>query len=207
MGGSLFSTPILTTHNLQMGSKSWTVDALIDNGGDPTLAHEGTLTTPAMFAAREGNSRTLASILSKVDSPEAELSKVDEHGNTALHLAALTTGNAMAATAMFKSTPDHTFALIENGNGNTALQVASFYDSSGSFVSILISDDMVRKSINKPAPNGRTALHLAVSHGVKDVVEILLKSGANLDDVAIKIAADKGHEELEEFLKGVRGEL
>ncbi|GMH53156.1 hypothetical protein TrRE_jg13559 [Triparma retinervis] len=191
----------------KMGSKSWTVEALIDNGGDPTLPHEGTLTTPSMFAAREGNSRTLASILSKIESPGAELSKVDEHGNTALHLAALTTGNAMAATAMLKSTPDHAFALIENNNGNTALQVASFYDSSGSFVSTLLSDEGVRESINKEAPNGRTALHLAIAHGIKDVVEILLKSGAKVDGVAVEIASEKGHEDLEEYLRGDGGEL
>ena len=100
-----------------------------------------------------------------------------------------------------KSTPDHDFALIENSNGNTALQVSSFYDSSGTFVAALLASPKVKDTIDKKAPNGKAALHLAASHGVKDVVELLVKHGAKVDEASAKIAADKGHTEVAEFLQ------
>ena len=156
------------------------------------------MTTPCMFAAREGNSITLASILESIPDASEELSKQDEHGNTALHLAALTTGNALVATAMMKATPSTSreWALILNSNGNSALHIASFYDSTGTFVKALLADETVLGTLHQEAPNGHNALHLAVSHGVVEVIEILINFGAMVDETSIEIAESKGHEEV-----------
>jgi ankyrin repeat protein len=162
------------------------VHALIAAGADVFRPHAGTLTTAVHFAAREGNTDTLKALLLEIqaganageDKIAAELAKVDEHGNTALLLAALS-GWTTAANVMFALTPAREWAVMANINGNTALQVGSFFSVSSQFIEALLAEKEIRATIEHGAHlNGRTALILAVSSNKVDNVKALLAHGA-----------------------------
>lgn len=77
--------------------------------------------------------------------------------------------------------------------------MASFYSDSPKFVDTLLADATVRKTVDRMASNGRTALMLAVSANKIENVKSLLANGAKATlssggASAISIAEERGYD-------------
>ncbi|GMI14324.1 hypothetical protein TrVE_jg2181 [Triparma verrucosa] len=195
-------TPIMLA--AKVGSKPSVIKALISAGASISHKHRSG-TTAIMFAAREGEREALKALLEhaqKLGTVDSELTSVDEHGNTPLHLSALQSSCPSCASIMFLSTPSRSFSVLSNANGNTPLQIASFYAVSSHFVDLLLSEKTVKDAIDQPAStNGRTALMLAVSANADHNVISLIKNGADPNFssggvTAIELAKEKGMDHL-----------
>ncbi len=107
---------------------------------------------------------------------------------------------------MLATTPTRDWALLANHNGNTALEVGSFYGSSSAFIDVLLAEGVVRDTIDAGAANGRTALMLAVSGGNVENVKSLLAHGASTTlessgNTAYDISRTMGHQEIRKLLR------
>jgi hypothetical protein len=86
----------------------------------------------------------------------AQLGAVDEHGNTALLLAALK-GHVKIAELLLASGAN---GRAVNGNGNNAWQINSFFCATGRVFVDAIFKHVDSRFIDEQAPNGRNALML-----------------------------------------------
>ncbi len=186
----------------KQGSSAFILDMLIDAGGDIRKAHDGTGTTPLMFASREGNTETVAHLLTKLDKDDVHA--VDEHGNQALHLACLSAFAAQTVKTLVASEfMDEVSIEAANNNGNTPLHLASYYSNENAISAILEKGAQV----DSMAPNKRTALMLAVIADKSSNVKALLLAGAdrNLDGgqgSAISIAKERDLGNIVDILSG-----
>jgi len=191
----------------KLGSKA--MPTLLRAGGSATLWHEATQTSPVHFASREGSWQSLKELLESLDSEAAagEIARGDEHGNNAAHLAALT-GQVSVLTLLRKVAGEGGAAFLTavNGNGNTPLQIACFFNHP-KFTERLLESAPVKLSLGALAPNGRSALMLAASGNCAACVELLLAAGADKSEVGpdgvgpLEIAREKGNAEVVRLLE------
>jgi len=167
---ALYSTPCCEAGSLtalqwaaKCSASRAVVDALLDAGAPHSAPHARTLTTPLMFAAREGSTAAIESLLAH--GAGEGLDAVDEHGNTPLLLAALE-GWAAASQLLLDAGAD---ASVENAQGNVALHVASFYCNGGGDVIEVLAE--AGADLNVRTRSGRTALMFAVGGGSKRAAE------------------------------------
>jgi ankyrin repeat protein len=192
-------------------------EALVELGADLNFIHEDTKTTPLMFAAREGSTDALRALLfsntghSPLQKPQlhsnwgpATLDAIDEHGNTALLLAA-TLGHAEIAQLLLSAGAN---GLVTNKMGNNAWQIAAFYCSGGRSFIDTIFKFVPHDHVDDQAPNGRNALMLAASGGQLDCLQALLENGAIVEvksaadsQTAQEISEAKGHTQITAALR------
>jgi hypothetical protein len=207
---------------LQWAGKKGSANAarvLLQAGADPRLPHFPTGTTPLMFAAREGN---VAAVSEFLQAAAAEpglvaqlLGAVDEHGNSALHLAAF---DCHAKVADLLSSSGETFLSHANAQGATALHIASFYCPTSGSTGPKFARTLLGESELGPTPgvnaltttNGRTALMLAAQRGISSLVEVILVGGADpalvspVDGLtAASMARSAGHTAIAKRLEGI----
>jgi ankyrin repeat protein len=115
--------------------------ALVDLGADLGTAHDGTKTTPMMFASREGSIFALRVLLFSNMEKSSPLEKLalrpgwdpanldarDDHGNTALMLAA-NVGHDEAAELLLTAGCD---GLSLNDRGNSVWQASAWFCGTG----------------------------------------------------------------------------
>ncbi len=149
----------------------------------------------------------------------AEINLQDDAGQTALHVAAAG-GHAATVTALLKAganttltdTNDQTAQQVATAAGHTATATAigtyltsisadawwaAVTRNDASAVTLMLSNGL---EINRQHPQtGRTALHLAASHGHTSLVTLLLEAGAHAtltdtnDQTAQQVATAAGH--------------
>jgi ankyrin repeat protein len=181
------------------------VPALLAAGARASLAHTPTGTTSLMFAAREGNLAAAAELLAAppevvrleeerncaaqaaldhaaAGSPEEGaaqlLGAADEHGNTALHLAAFECHAELAAALVQAAEVAATPAILfsANAQGATALHMAAFYcpakpgDQGAAFARALLGGGGgggagSSGGVDALTSTGRSALMLAAQRG------------------------------------------
>jgi len=184
--------------------------AILAAGGSPTQMHEETQTSPLHFACREGSWQSAKELLLSLPAAARakEIARLDEHGNNALHLAALT-GQVAVATLLIKhSDTDLAFLTAVNGNGNTPLQIGAYFGFE-KFLLKLLNQPSVVATMNDLAPNGRNALTLAVSNNQAKAVQALLLAGADASSPvsAADLAVEKGHDAILNVLVNPHQEL
>jgi ankyrin repeat protein len=167
---------------LQFAAKTnfGTLPLLLERGADPRLAHQGTLTTPLMFAARSGEYKSVEYLLDILNVDD--VNAIDEHGSTALALCSLSCHSNVAAL-MLKAGAN-TFA--QDNNGNNALHTGAFYcaDNTADFgdnyaKTLLQNSKHTAVELNALSKFGRTALMLAAKKGGTGYAEALLSAGAD----------------------------
>ncbi|CAC5402293.1 unnamed protein product [Mytilus coruscus] len=137
-------------------------------------------------------------------SGHVSLKSIDSHDRTTIF------------TAVMHNQPDVLQYLINRVNpkinvnqaadtGNSPLHAAA-NNGNTEMVTILVKSPDINVNITNPQCENATAIHLAVMHGHKDVVKLLILANADLslkmgDLTAVDIARDFGHSELLELFQ------
>lgn len=192
--------------------KTETAEGLVDQSVEPMggtaksalEAKDELGMTKLQIAAASGQAIQFGALVNQ----GTELNAQTPKGNSALHLA-VQSGNPQTVEALLRAgadvtkkaqggfSPIHYACLPMNGlNGNTANQLA--------IIRLLLQ---YKAPINDTADNGCTPLHVAAKWGEREVVELLLKEGAekslkdNKGRTAASIAHDSGNAVLAALLE------
>ncbi len=132
--------------------------------------------TPIHLAV-ENNSAESVKVLAKLVNAGADINAQDKSGKTALHLAAKK-GSADAVNTLVrvgaKTNP-------QDKDGKTPLQLTLDTGNCTPEVAMTLLNNGGQELLEKQDNAGRAVLHSAVENGRVDVVELLLKNGANPD--------------------------
>ncbi len=124
---------------------------------------------PTLVAARWGNRKTMASLLSR----GAEVEARDQEGNTILHTAVLSGDTRTVEVLSHRGTKFN----LKNDQGQTSLWLAASLGLDSMVVELLARGS----DINLPDQQGRTPLHIAVEKGHETVIQCLVYNGARTD--------------------------
>ncbi|CAK7272647.1 hypothetical protein SEPCBS119000_005236 [Sporothrix epigloea] len=185
---------------LYMASKrdrgNWTMDTmrlLLGHGYADTEARDTDGLTPLLWAVTHGNLQLAEALLDEsLGRAVADVTAVNDSGETALHMAAKASHEAMVRLLLrYRADPN---ALCKYGW--TPLHFPSYNDQEA-MVSLLLD---ANANVHAEMPGGRTALHLAASQGSEAVVRLLLRYKADPNVTSrgartpLHDAARRGHE-------------
>ncbi len=145
--------------------------ALLEHGANPNVTAGGERYSPLMSAAVMGNAETVSLLLKHKADPNA----MDSNGNTALW------------NAVQKQSPATVRALLAGGanpdyqtvNGYPELVLAVANNAANQEVLAALIE--AKANVNATDPEGKTALHWAAEKNRKDLVELLVKAGADVN--------------------------
>ncbi|XP_071105461.1 uncharacterized protein [Haliotis cracherodii] len=154
---------------------------------------------PVMMAAAQGHQSVFDLLVSR----QADLTLVDKHGNSVLHLACLG-GNKAIVQHLVSPSNINTRGL----NGGTPVMIAAFQGHQSVF-DLLVSKEADLTLVDK---DGNSVLHLACQDGNKAIVQHLV-SPSNINTRGLKgrtpvmIAAVQGHQSVFDLLVSKEADL
>jgi ankyrin repeat protein len=163
---------------------------------------------PALvLAAESGQDAIVRLLLTPLQTPVLppfELSSTGPHQRTAL-MAAASNGHRSTALLLVSTADQHVRAsveLITKRRSNL-----EFEPGQGVIATAVAASNFRSTLLNKPDENNTTALMMAAAHGWQDLVEMMLKGGAdpraknNNGYTSSMIAADAGYTALSDYLR------
>ena len=174
-------------------SDTATVVDLLKRGMDVNTSDRAG-STLMMIAARTGNLQLLQTLLAN----RANVNRRNQYGDSAVMVGALN-----GKLEVVKALLEHGAEL--NTSGWTTLHYAVF----GGDTDVLALAITKGGKLNARAPNGQTALMLAVKNGKLELVRQLIDADADMDIAdfdgvtAIKLARKLGHEDIASYLRSV----
>eukprot|EP01006_Ploeotia_vitrea_P057341 TRINITY_DN68171_c4_g2_i1.p1 TRINITY_DN68171_c4_g2~~TRINITY_DN68171_c4_g2_i1.p1 ORF type:complete len:837 (+),score=92.35 TRINITY_DN68171_c4_g2_i1:55-2565(+) len=148
------------------------VKLLLEHGASPGLKDENRL-TPLHIASHNGFVNIVKLLL---EQDKLDVNDVDSGESTALHRACAK-GHAEVVSALLEA--PHLETASVDRLGFTPLQHAAMH-ASVDCIQALLTNDYVKHAIDKPKPDGFTALHLAAFNKCAEGCKLLLENGAEI---------------------------
>ena len=206
-------------HLAAEGGHIETVKLLTDATADVKVKKNDGL-TPLMIASRNGHDETVKVLIEKITGANnnigTDMDKWDIFRKTSLHYAA-EAGHADIAKKLIEAGATMNISDIK---GMTPIMTAanSSAPNPEATVSVLLrcarAKTIAKKMLNKPRKDGMTALMFAVRNGQQDLVDALIKNGAEVDTQrkddginALLLAANNGQQTIVDALLEARAKV